>query len=116
MYKVTTHEFAHMGGEESYQVLPMDAGRFEEFLHAADINRYLCDDFEDAEETERWTITFNSSLRRTACRVMRIEDAEKEIYAFGSDTVPEHLGYHVDGKFEEKLSHIYTGESEDCAA
>ena len=47
---------------------------------------------------------------------MRIEDAEKEIYAFGSDTMPEHLGYHVDGKFEEKLSHIYTGESEDCAA
>lgn len=85
MYTLTTLERSYNKSNSHYNTLKMDEKKFSAFLDAArivDENEYDEDDDEKVIDTQKG-IVFNSGLRHTACRVIRIEDGRgKTIYLY----------------------------------
>lgn len=98
LYTLTTWERSYHKSGARYNTLKMDAKRFAAFLESAHVLDEETEDEDGKVIDSQKGITFNSGLRHTACRVIRIEDAKgKLIYL-----------YH-----ENKMLRIYAPEMKD---
>lgn len=79
MYTLTTWERSYHKNDAHYNTLQMDAEKFSEFLALA----HVIDEEEEDESGDvidsQKGITFNSGIRHTACRVVRIENEKGKV-------------------------------------
>ena len=82
MFHLTTWERSYNKSDAHYNNLDMNQKKFEAFLDAVHVTDETEED-EDENIIDRQTgFVFNSGLRHTACRVLRIEDNKKTIYLY----------------------------------
>ena len=81
MYTLTTWERSYHKNDAHYNTLQMDAEKFSEFLEAANVVDETAEDEDGKVIDSQKAIVFNSGLRHTACKVVRIENEKgKTIY------------------------------------
>lgn len=82
MFHLTTLERSYKKSDTHYNSIDMDSERFSAFLEAVTITKEEESD-EDGNVIDCQTgFVFNSGLRHTACRVIRIEDGDKTTYLY----------------------------------
>lgn len=83
LYTLTTWERSYHKSDAHYNTLKMDAKRFAAFLESAHVVDEDTEDEDGKVIDSQKSITFNSGLRHTACRVIRIEEEQgRTIYLY----------------------------------
>lgn len=81
LYTLTTWERSYHKSDAHYNTLKMDAKKFASFLEAANVVDETAEDEDGKVIDSQKAIVFNSGLRHTACKVVRIENEKgKTIY------------------------------------
>ena len=79
MYHLTTLERSYHKSDSHYNTLDMDTKKFETFMHAVRIADEKEYDEDDKVIDQQYGFVFNSGLRHTACRVIRIENEKGKV-------------------------------------
>lgn len=82
MYHLTTLERSYHKSDSHYNTLDMDTKKFEAFMHAVRIADEKEYDEDNKVIDQQYGFVFNSGLRHTACRVIRIEKDQKTVYLY----------------------------------
>ena len=91
MYHINTIERPYKRTDVRQNVLEMDDKRFEEFLQAVTISKEEELD-EDGDVLDSQTIfVFNSGLRHTACKVIRMKDDKGVLYQYHENPMLRHF-------------------------
>lgn len=90
-YIVTTKERPYKKTEIKMNVLEMDRARFDDFLEAVGINDEEEYDEDDNVIDRQTVFVFNSGLRKTACKVIRIKDEKGVLYQYHENPMLRHF-------------------------
>lgn len=82
MYRINTIERPYKRTDVRQNVLEMDDKRFEEFLQAVTIDEEKDLDEDDNVLDSQTVFVFNSGLRHTACKVIRMKDDKGVLYQY----------------------------------
>ena len=81
IYTVTTMERKYDKSPFVKNILHMNQRKFDAFLATKGL--YVTEELDEEEQFEQYGITFNSSVRHTACRVILIEKDQQVLYNYG---------------------------------
>ena len=81
IYTITTMERKYNESPFIKKTLHMNQKKFDAFLATKGL--YVTEELDEDEQFEQYGITFNSSIRHTACRVVMIEKDQQVLYNYG---------------------------------
>lgn len=81
IYTITTMERKYNESPFIKNTLHMNQKKFDAFWATKGL--YVTEELDEDEQFEQYGITFNSSVRHTACRVILIEKDQQILYNYG---------------------------------
>lgn len=108
MYHINTIERPYKRTDVRQNVLEMDDKRFEEFLQAVTISKEEELDEDDNVLDSQTVFVFNSGLRHTACKVIRMKDDKGVLYQYHENPMLRRF----EPEFKDYLKYLELGRNE----
>ena len=107
-YRITTVERPYKKTDVRMNVLEMGEKKFDEFLEAVTIGDEKDYDEDNKLIDEQTVFVFNSGLRHTACKVIRMKDDKGVLYQYHENPMLRHF----EPEFKNYVESLRANESE----